>query len=214
MPKCRCAFPGFVGTGARLWYDAHVCVCVCLCPPPPGSNMTFEEPPHWTDEIEIGGLRTALRWRELLLELRALRGKGYDPAIDLLMALIFWSGKDSGACRLVLLHTIVRPFLSVLPFVRQTKRNSLRHVLFASFSWAVATRTSPSLGVRTGRYSRHVFVCEIWDTIVTVASPTPFACSCSSSVWLQCFLIWRRSLPGSPMWICKRWSFLCFRQYS
>ena len=43
----------------------------------------------------MGGLKTGLRWRELWLELRALRGSAYDPVMDLLLALIFWSGMSS-----------------------------------------------------------------------------------------------------------------------
>jgi hypothetical protein len=58
-------------------------------------NLVFDEPPPETDPISVGGMRTALRWRELWLELRALRGNSYNPVMDVLLALIFWSGKLS-----------------------------------------------------------------------------------------------------------------------
>ena len=62
-----------------------------------GSNLSFEMPSSAidADDIEITGILTGLKFRQLFTELLQLLirgGKMFEPLVDKLIGLIFWSG--------------------------------------------------------------------------------------------------------------------------
>ena len=89
MRKCKCKSCSNLVSTLLPARKRHGRYCLLL------RNLNFKNPESNDSPVHIGGLDTGMRWRELWLELRALRGKDYDPAMDLLLAIILWSGKSS-----------------------------------------------------------------------------------------------------------------------
>lgn len=70
------------GPSHCLWHD--------------GSELSFEFPiSDDKDDVEITGILSGLKFRQLVIELLQLLqvgGTAYSPAVDKLMGLLFWSG--------------------------------------------------------------------------------------------------------------------------
>jgi hypothetical protein len=76
----------------RLCNMSFVFACVLCC-----SKLSFEMPiiEEGDADIKISGMLSGLKFRQLaieLLQLLASRDSAYDPAIDKLIGLLFWSG--------------------------------------------------------------------------------------------------------------------------